>query len=175
MMARSRGTEVTMDTIPHQDSMILLSSSFFRNNPKGATLPSPQEVRSAHQKSLKGKTLHPEAPHIVRYPTLRLCVKYSQRVRLNEIQALCFLNRYLGNSFAAPEVYGWQKDGADTFLYMELIKGEPLDEVWHALPETNRQAICKELHAAKAQLDTLRQAHGHSFLGKKDSPSSMVD
>jgi hypothetical protein len=130
--------------------------------------PSPKDVRYAHQKSMQGqKALDPQAPHIVRYPSLGLCVKYSQRVRLNGARALCLLNRHLGKSFAAPEIYGWQKDGADTFIYMELLKGEPMDGVWHLLPETDRQAVCRELHAAISKLGALRQAKGHLFLGNK--------
>lgn len=148
-MAEHAGIVVSMETIPHQESMVLTSSSFFQNNPKGTQFPSPEEVRSAHQKSMHGhQALDPQAPHIFQYSSLRLCVKYSQRVRLNEARALCLLHQHLGRSFPAPEIYGWQKDGADTFLYMELIEGEPLDEVWHTLPEADRQVVCREINAA---------------------------
>ena len=95
-MAKHKSIEVAIDAIPHQESMVLLSSSFFQKNPKCTVFPSPKDVRSAHQKSMQDqKALDPQAPHIVRYPSLGLCVKYSQRVRLtNEARALCLLNRH---------------------------------------------------------------------------------
>jgi len=34
-------------------------------------------------------------------------------------------------------------------------------------PETDRQAVCRELHAAISKPGALRQAKGHSFLGNK--------
>ncbi|KUI72311.1 hypothetical protein VM1G_07946 [Cytospora mali] len=165
-MTKDAEIEVSMDAIPREESVVLQSSSFFQNKPKGTSLPSPKEVRSAHQDFMHGhEELHPQAPHIVRYPSLGLCVKYSQRVRLNEAQAMYLVNHHLGKSFVAPEIYGWHKDGADIFLYMELIEGEPLDEVWHSLPAADRQEVCKELCAAMSKLGTLRQAKGHTFLG----------
>ncbi|KAI3393235.1 hypothetical protein diail_4562 [Diaporthe ilicicola] len=166
MAAKHESIEVAIDAFLCQESIIFQSSSFFQKSPKGTVFPSPMEVRSAHQKSMQGQNaLDFQAPHIVRYPSLGLCVKYSQKVRLNEARALFLLNRHLGKSFAAPEIYGWQKDGADTFIYMELLKGEPLDDVWHSLPETDRQMVCRELHAAISKLGALRQAKGRSFLG----------
>lgn len=168
MAAKHAIIEVALDAIPHQESMILQSSSFFQKNAKGTVFPSPEDVRSAHQKSMQGqKALEPQAPHIVRYPSLGLCVKYSQRVHLNEARALFLVNRHLGKSFPAPEIYGWRKDGADAFIYMELLEGEPLDDVWHLVPEVDRQAVCDELHAAISQLGTLRQAKEQSFLGNE--------
>lgn len=119
-----------MDAIPSEESIVLQSSSFFHNNPKGTNLPSPKEVRSAQHNFMHGhKRLDPQAQYIIRYPSLGLCVKYSQRVRLNEARALWLVNHHLGKSFVAPEIYGWHDDGSDTFLYIELIGGEPLDEV----------------------------------------------
>ncbi|ROW10168.1 hypothetical protein VMCG_01852 [Cytospora schulzeri] len=165
-MTKDTGIEVSMDAISPEGSIFLQSSSIFQRNPQGTMFPSPKEVRSAHQKSMHdNKALDSQAPHIVRYPSLGLHVRYSQRVRLNEAQALWLANHHLGTSFVAPEIYGWRKDGADTFLFMELIEGQPLDEVWGSLPEADRQEICKELRVATSKLGTLRQAKGYTFLG----------
>lgn len=169
-------TEVSVDDIPHEDIVVLESSSFFQKNPKGTKFPTTQEIRSAHEESMHGKhALNPQAPHVVRYPSLGLCVKYSQRVRLNEARALCLVNRYLGRSFSTPEIYGWCKDGEDTFLYMELLEGEPLDEVWESLLEADRQEVCKELREAVSMLGTLRQAKGQIFIGDLTTSRSICE
>lgn len=62
-----------------------------------------------------------------------------------------------------PDIYGWQKDGADTSLYKELLTGESLDEVLHLLLEAATQVVCSELRAALSRLGTLRQPQGLTF------------
>lgn len=175
MSQKTENVYVNLNTIPQEDNIILRTSSFFRNNPKGTELPSPQEVRAAHQESLPGPlTLDPRAPHIVRYHALGLCVKYSQRASINEARAMYLVNHYLGLEFPAPEIYGWLKDGADIFLYMQLIDGEPLDDIWGSLPEVDKQDICKEIYAFTSELATTRQIKGHEYIGKYNVLSMLA-
>ena len=46
-----------------------------------------------------------------------------------------------------PEVYGWKCDGDELFVFMELIKGDPLYNCWKNLTELEKMQICIELDA----------------------------
>ena len=48
---------------------------------------------------------------------------------------------------SVPEVYGWKRDGDELFVFMELIKGDPLYNCWKNLTELEKTQICIELDA----------------------------
>lgn len=120
----------------------------------------------AHRLQTGQQDLHPEAPHIVRYPEYGLCVKYSGRVKLVEAQALYMVTRYLPD-FPAPEIYGWRKDGDDVFLFMELIDGQNLSDAWESLSEYEKTDICIAIKdRVLSPLATLRQVSDRECIGK---------
>lgn len=155
---------VATDGIPIDENFLLEDSTFFQRNP-GVELPHPQDVRMAHSLLTKQQDLHPEAPHIVRYPEYSLCVKYSRRVKLLEAQAFYLVNRYL-KDFPAPEIYGWRKDGDDVFLFMELIDGQNLSDVWDSLSECEKTDVCVAVkNRVLSPLATLRQIPNQKCVG----------
>lgn len=158
---------ITTNAVPSEENITLSSSSFFKRNPR-TKLPSPDDVRAAHRASMPKheNQLDPEAPHIVRYPELGLCVKYSERVKLTEAQSLYLVNKTLEGAFPAPEIYGWRKDGDDMFLYMELIDGERLIDIWSSLSGVEKCKISNDLKLCLPRLEALRQPHGREFIGE---------
>lgn len=155
---------VRTDSIPIDEVLILESSTFFQRNP-GVELPRPQDIRIAHQLQTGQQDLHPEAPHIVRYPEYSLCVKYSRRVKQLEAQALYIVTRYL-TDFPAPEIYGWRKDGDDVFLFIELIDGQNLSDAWDSLSECEKTDVWIAIKdRVLSPLATLRQISTRECIG----------
>lgn len=62
-----------------------------------------------------------------------------------EAQCILLARKHLP-SIPTPEVYGWQRDGRQTFIFMELVDGCTVEELWDDLTEQDLAAICAELH-----------------------------
>ena len=125
-----------LSTLPSSESIIFESSSFFVNH---ATLPTPDEVRRAACDP--PVRVDPWTWCVVRFPSLRLIVKYGRQITMAEGQCLWAVRTLLGNTVPVPELYGWCRDGESTFLYMEFIQAPTLKERWSTLSASEREEI----------------------------------
>lgn len=92
-------------------------------------------------------------------------VKYGDCV-IPEGQCLWTIRTYLGDTVPVPEVYGWCRDKEEDFLYMELVKGATLEQRWGALSDSDRLAICDQLHLIVDDLRRIEQDPSDCFIGK---------
>ncbi|KAM5361432.1 hypothetical protein ACJZ2D_013122 [Fusarium nematophilum] len=108
------------------------------------SLPSPDAVRDEAVKSDNPKVKYLERPPPVRFPSLGLLVKYGSQVSIDEGHCLVLVKE-LAPTVPVPEVYGWCEHGGQSFIYMELIQGPTLEEIWGDLDEKDRISVCQEL------------------------------
>lgn len=129
------------------------ASQFFE---KFTNLPSPEEVRAqAKAQHLAGvcsddrKTFSMVGPHVRPPPVIfkdqGLFVKWGSAVRLSEGQSLYAIGQLLKDHVPVPEIYGWRKDGDETFIYMEYLHAQTLEQVWDTLEPHDRVSVCYEL------------------------------
>ncbi|KAF1828170.1 kinase-like protein [Decorospora gaudefroyi] len=136
----------------HTNPAVFKDTSWFLANSR---LPTPREVRAA-------TTLRSENPCIastVAFPQQNLFVKYGPRVKSSEGQCMRLVKYYLASSVPVPEVYGWDKDGDDVFLYMQLISGVPLDELWSHIGPEQKSLLCEDIRRIVENLGHLKQDH----------------
>lgn len=165
--------QVSTKDLPRVDSATFTDSSFFSRNGSDATLPCPADVRErCLLQDPTSKDRNFSFPP-VRYEDLGLIVKFGKfpEVTVAEGQCLWALRRALP-AVPVPEVYGWTHDDSQTFIYMELVSGETLEEQWGQLNPTSRVDICKQLSALVTELRRLRHAPGEFFLGQSPENSS---
>ena len=90
-----------MSTPPNVD-VIFRQSSFFKQDPTPADLPSVGEIERISRKS--------RGANPVKIPSLGLLVKYgSGRVSVAEAQCLALVRQQLLGKVPVPEVYGWRE------------------------------------------------------------------
>jgi aminoglycoside phosphotransferase (APT) family kinase protein len=53
---------------------------------------------------------------------------FGPQVAIAEAQCLCVIKKVLRDEAPVPEVYGWQVDGRDVFIYMQYVRGETLKD-----------------------------------------------
>ncbi|EGX92351.1 serine/threonine-protein kinase Sgk2 [Cordyceps militaris CM01] len=101
-----------------------------------------------------------------RFEELGLLVKFGSEpvVSIAEGQCLWALQHALP-SVPVPEIYGWARDGDLTYLFMELVSGITLENIWSALSRPERTQICTELRYMLKELRSLRQEPGQQFVG----------
>ncbi|KAF9243613.1 hypothetical protein DTO013E5_7119 [Penicillium roqueforti] len=99
------------------------------------------------------------------FEDLGLFVKWGGIVRTSEGQCLYALGQLLKDDIPIPEIYGWREDGGETFLYMEYLQGQTLEQVWDNLGPDNRVSICYELRTIVNHIRRLQQKPGESFVG----------
>ncbi|KAI2730428.1 hypothetical protein CBS147332_2280 [Penicillium roqueforti] len=133
--------QLTPSMIPKSPNFDVKDSQFFR---KFTKLPSPEEVR-----------LQAKAQHLAE----------GGIVRTSEGQCLYALGQLLKDDIPIPEIYGWREDGGETFLYMEYLQGQTLEQVWDNLGPDNRVSICYELRTIVNHIRRLQQKPGESFVG----------
>jgi hypothetical protein len=123
-------------------------------------LPSPAKIRSLQKVSGSGD------PPPIRFPETGLLVKYGHGISIAEGQCLWAIRQFLRNNVPVPEIYGWREDGDETFIYMELIDGDTLQERWTALSSVDRVHLCEELREIITSLRRLEQSPGEKFIGR---------
>jgi hypothetical protein len=156
---------VSSSKLPNACTEIFPSSTFFRQGIKPQQLPTPAEVRA--QAALKNHVdINTWRPPPVIFPDLNLLVKYGGAVSIAEGQCLWMIRTYLGHKVPVPEVYGWCRDGEETFIYMELIRGSTLEQRWDELSTTERSSLCDQLRPMVAALQALKQSSHESCVGK---------
>lgn len=102
----------------------------------------------------------------VRFEALNLIVKYGKEITISEGQCMWAIHRLLPDRLPAPEVYGWVQDQDEVFIYMELVRGETLEDRWESLPNDERLGVCQQLQSMLLDLRNLQQDPEDQFLGE---------
>lgn len=137
------------------------TTSFFQRQ---AQLPTPQEVRAATPDFLLSR--NPNVATGIAFPNIQLYVKYGPCVRESEGQAPRIVSHYLSETVPTPEIFGWDKDGNDVFLYMQLVPGVTLGHRWATLSMEEKDSVCDEIKRMIGKLKMLKQPPSHSLIGK---------
>lgn len=149
-------------SIPFNESIVFKDSSFFTQQ---AALPSPAEVRAAAAAKLTNTgNRDPRRPYPVQFPSQNLLVKYGRGVTIAEGQCLWAIRRLL-SAVPVPEVYGWCRDGNEVFIYMQLVRGDTLEERWETLTVEERVGVCEQLRQMVGALRGLEQDPEDRFVG----------
>ncbi len=163
---------ISPNNLPNAANAIFEESSFFKRF--DARLPSPADVRLQAARR-KGSPRTPSSrPWPVQYLYLNLLVKYGSEITIAEGQCLWFLYHYLGRDVPVPELYGWRQDGGETFLFMELIHGDTLEQRWDSLTGNERTSVCNQLRHMTASWRRLRQHSSPQFVGKHILPAFVL-
>jgi len=153
---------VRISELPSADCTVFRDTSFFRSYDHD--LPSADQVRAKGLELWGPESLLP-TPKPVLFEEFDLVVKYGADVLIAEGQCLWYFNRHMRDHVPTPEVYGWQVEGGQTFLYMQFVHGETLADVWPSMREEDRDAICEELHQCVAAWRELRQESKPYYIG----------
>lgn len=116
----------------------------------GAELPLPSAVRAKRPGNYFG---------IVTFPEMRLLVKYGpeHKVAIHEAQTLQALRRaFPNNDVLAPELLGWRSEDDINYLYMSLMPGVTLDDVWTTLSNSEKEHVVDQLRESLSSLRSLR-------------------
>ena len=150
--------------LPNTEDIVFKDSLFFKRT--NAKLPTPAQVRvDAAQRKDDCETSLSRPPPVY-YRDLNLLVKYGSEITLAEGQCLWLMRHFLARDVPVPEIYGWRKDGDETFLYMELIEGDTLEYRWDSLSQGEKTAICAQLRRMTSAWRGLRQGSWPEFVGK---------
>jgi hypothetical protein len=147
--------------LPLDDSIVFTDSSFFTQLNAPSALPSPAEVR------LLSNMQHGQnRAQLIHFPSLRLIVKYGRTITIAEGQCLWAIRHLLIDVVPVPEVYGWCRDGGEVFIYMQLMRGRTLEELWQSLSIQEKAKVCEELRLMMDALGHLEQDPLDQFIGK---------
>lgn len=119
-------------------------------------LPTPQQVRAKTELN-EDKARAAYRPDPIRFDELGVIVKWGQDVTIAEGQCLWLLRKHLSESVPVPEIYGWARDGDQTFLYLELVKGQSLLAIWESLESADKVSICNQLRGIISQYRRLER------------------
>jgi aminoglycoside phosphotransferase len=158
----SLGT-ITLHVPKHGDDSSHLEfhdTSFFKS--ANSNLPSAAEVLQRYRKDSESFY------GIAFFRELALVVKFGQPSHVHLDNALTM--RALWQAFPnrevpVPEVFGWRSENNKNFIYMSLIPGKTLYEVWTTLSSSEKESICKDLGSIQSCLRRLRPESGESFIG----------
>ncbi|KAI1139347.1 hypothetical protein F5Y05DRAFT_412449 [Hypoxylon sp. FL0543] len=153
---------VRIAELPRAENIVFRDSSFFKK--RGRSLPSPEEVR---QKDIRVNSFRARSsrPPPIPYENLGLVVKYGSEITIAEAQCLWYFNRYMHDEVPTPELFGWCQDGGETFIYMELVKGDTLEDAWPSLSKKEQDMICGQLRASVRAWRNLRQEREPYYIG----------
>lgn len=158
---------IRIDELPMADNMVLRDSSFFSR--RNHSLPSPAEVRQKGTE-VNGNDARSPRPPPIPFPELGLIVKYGSYITPAEAQCLWYFNRHMHGIVPTPELFGWCRDGGETFIYMQLVQGETLEEAWQSLSERDRRDVCEQLRSYVLAWRELRQESEPYYIGKNSTP-----
>lgn len=137
-------------------------SSFFQpSTGSSPVLPSPATVRQEWHKLGR----HTRA---IQFEDLGLVVKFGdpQSVRLEEAQAMKAIHQAFPNKeVPVPELFGWRVDQGQNFIYMSLVEGSTLREIWQLLTQDEKVSLRDQLGRIVAALRQLRQDPKHQYIG----------
>ncbi|OOQ84589.1 hypothetical protein PEBR_29634 [Penicillium brasilianum] len=164
---------LTPSMIPNSSKFDAKDSRYFK---KFTNLPSPEEVRKKTKAQQlagtfvdKRRTLYEggiqwRAPVVV-FQELSLLVKWGGEMTISEGQCLYGIGLLLKDYVPVPELYGWRQDGGETFLYMEYLDAQTLEQAWDSLGSDDRVSISGELRIICANLRHLEQDSEDPFIG----------
>lgn len=154
---------VHVSDLPNGENELFRDSSFFTKHARD--FPSPKEIR---QKNLEidESDAQTSRPPPVLFEELGLIVKYGSEITPAEAQCLWYLNQYEKDRVPTPELYGWCRDGDETFIYMELVQADTLKERWPSLSEEERTIICKQLRVCVEAWSQIRQETEPYYVGQ---------
>ncbi|KAH7233133.1 kinase-like domain-containing protein [Fusarium tricinctum] len=151
-MTKGEYTDSSICSTARENFVIYSQSSFFRED-RSAALPSPTEIKALNEASgdVRAKNLDRPAP--VKFPIFGVGSQvWNRRDHCRDRDA-----------GPCPRDLRVRKDGDQRFLYMALIEGDSLQARFHALSETERQAICKELRSMVNAWRTLKQSKDFQY------------
>lgn len=165
---------LTPSMVPRSPNFDAKESRYFK---KFTNLPSPEEVRKqaktqqlARACSDNRKSFSIAGPHVRPPPVilddLGLFVKWGSAVRISEGQCLYAIGQLLKDHVPVPELYGWREDGDETFIYMEYLDAQTLEQAWDALKPGDRISVCGELRKIYDKLRQLEQEPEDPFIGR---------
>jgi len=149
-------------------------STFTFKNHRALTLPPPAEIRALNVATNKPSATSFNCPPPVLIPSLGLAVKYGADVTRIEAETQIMIREKLQGRVPVPEVYGWEEDGEQGFLYMELVEGDTLMERWNKLSEDEIRGICQELKQMVRLFRGLEQDDG-PCIGKLPAYKQTID
>lgn len=152
---------ITLPMLPTEETVFFQETSFFKHH-SISDLPTADQISAA---ALPGC-----ARFVSLFPTLSLAVKRVggssvHRASASGGQTMWALRKFLPE-VRVPEVYGWRRDGDELFVFMELIKGEPLHTRSKDLTEQEKTQICTELDTMVRALRRLVRPPEDKFIGK---------
>lgn len=154
---------VKVAELPSAENIVFRDSSFFKRN--GTELPSPKEIREEDIK-VNGFRARSRRPPPIPFEELGLVVKYGSVITIAEAQCLWYFNRYMKDTVPTPELFGWYQDGGETFIYMELVDGDTLEDAWPSLSPEEQDIICGQLRTCVEAWRSLRQEAEPYYVGK---------
>lgn len=146
--------------------MVFRDSSYFKEN--AGDLPSPEEVRQKATE-IHGTCSTSQRPPPIRFEDRQLIVKYGSAITVAEAQCLWYFNRHMKDRVPTPELFGWCCDKGETFIYMQLISGETLEQAWPWISEEEKNTICGQLRGYVEAWRELRQEQEPYCIGETDT------
>lgn len=162
MEQASQGT-ITLHVPKHGNDPSRLDfrdTSFFIS--ANSNLPSAADVLQRHAEDS-------ESPHgIAIFEELALVVKFGQPSHVHLDNALtmrALWQAFPNREIPVPEVFGWSSEDNKNFIYMSLVPGKHLYEVWTTLSPSEKESICKDLGSIQGYLQRLRPESEETFIG----------
>lgn len=166
-MEQASQDTITLHMPQHGDDPSRLDfrdTSFFTS--ANSILPSAADVLQRHAED-------PESPHgIAIFEELALVVKFGQPSHVHLDNALtmrALWQAFPNREIPVPEVFGWRSEDNNNFIYMSLIPGKHLYEVWTTLSTSEKESICEDLGSIQGHLQRLRPESEESFIGMPTS------
>ncbi|GES66627.1 phosphotransferase enzyme family protein [Aspergillus terreus] len=162
MVLYSFGDQPISVTLPDatQKERDFIETSFFTARP-GRQLPTPAQV-----KALSKDVGTRAQPTPIKYDDLGLIVKFGPHVTTTEALNLWMIKQVFGDDIPVPELFGWRVDDEGyVFIYMELVRGQTLEECWDHLSLTDKTAIKDQLSQILGNLRKLAQDPSDRFIG----------
>ncbi|KAI0165249.1 hypothetical protein GGR52DRAFT_101769 [Hypoxylon sp. FL1284] len=153
---------VRVAELPSAETIVFRDSSFFKRT--GSGLPSPNEVREKDIE-VNGFRARSYRPPPILFKELGLVVKYGSFLTIAEAQCLWYFNRYMKDVVPTPELFGWCRDEGETFIYMDFVEGDTLEEAWPSLTPGDQDIICGELRRCVDAWSSLRQETEPYYMG----------
>ena len=149
--------------LPSKESVVFRDSSYFKNST--GELPTPEEVR---QKDIQVNDVRvrTERPPPIPFEDRGVVVKYGSEITIAEAQCLWYFNRHMRDEVPTPELFGWCRDGGETFIYMQLVEGDTLEQAWPSLRAEERAAICEQLRGCVKAWRELSQESEPYYIGR---------
>lgn len=105
-------------------------------------------------------------PSPVIFEELNLLVKLGRNVKVSEAQCLWMIKRVFGDQVPVPEVFGWRVDEKGyVFIYMELIRGQTVNDRWDDLDRLDKVALSDQLCNIVKTLRLLEQDPADQYIG----------